>query len=373
MLQLSFVIGGVLSPALTQFFLIPRTHVHGFANSTRMANNSNDTSTQASVWSDSVTANVAYRASLSESNSTSNSNSSHDGQFLSHSEEMGASQISYAYGITAAVSFAVAITFVVTHVLRRHQPSTEEHDSSRGVKPAKHEQLVPISSALVLLLVTATFFFAVAAVEESLQQFLFTFLVHEARWSAPMSALVTSWFWCGVALVRVAAFLLPDLVPPEVVLVLSCAGLPCTLAGLHISVAFSSSDGVWACVFFAGMSASLLFPVSFAWLHSCGLGLRSGAVTAAVMLSSALAGVFNPLLLSYLFQRGGASSTGFSYTLMAEACLGLLAFVVLYVLSRNVNVSRSRLSATGRLEEDIEWDHSGEVIEDVDGDERDSR
>lgn len=153
-----------------------------------------------------------------------------------------------------------------------------------------------------------------------------------------------SWFWCEVILVRVAAFLLPDRVTAEVVLILSCASLPCALAGLHLRVTFSCSDGAWACVFFAGMSASLIFPVSFAWLHSC-FGLRSGAVSAVVMLSSTLSGICNPLLLSYLFQQG--ANAGFSYTLMAEACLGLLVVLALYILSRSVGAQCLRHKYAG--------------------------
>ena len=87
-------------------------------------------------------------------------------------------------------------------------------------------------------------------------------------------------------------------------------------------------------------------------------------MSAVVMLSSTLSGVCNPLLLSYLFQQG--VNAGFSYTLMAEACLGLLVILALYVLSRSVRASWRRDSARNTLEEGIVSEQVGEVRDNLD-------
>ncbi|KAK7109355.1 major facilitator superfamily domain-containing protein 4A-like [Littorina saxatilis] len=370
MLQLSFVLGGVASPAFTRFFLMDTVRfnsVHGstngasavevgdiaFSNKSSVDNRTLPTHysltttlvpvplhnldvneslhellvLKSNLSSHHAPASLAVRAL----NSMSDSNNRHNDSFYDYGPRPIRTKIHYAYIITAVAALIVAFPFIIRHWrTKQRQPKrlhSQESTSSNSQRRRQHRE----TSALVLVLAGALFFFA-TAVEESFHQFLLTYLTQESHWSAGMSALVTSWFWCGMLLVRLSAYFLPDNVPHEAVLTMSCVMLPCALWGLHASVADHSTDGVWACVFFVGMSCSLVFPVSFTWLHSC-FNQKSGALSAVVMLSSSLAGVCNPLLLGYLFHEGFARD-GFPYLLLGEACGALLAFILLFALSR---------------------------------------
>ena len=77
-----------------------------------------------------------------------------------------------------------------------------------------------------------------------------------------------------------------------------------SLVALHTAAKGASKDGIWACVFFIGMAVSLIFPCAFIWVHTRLARLcPEGGLSVVVMLTSALAGIMNPLLLGLFFQQ----------------------------------------------------------------------
>ncbi|KAL8602890.1 hypothetical protein ACOMHN_026850 [Nucella lapillus] len=339
LLQLWFVVGAVISPGFTQFFLTPRLRHHHHTSLDNVTSGQQDSANITSTWkSDVIDTLEPTPFSLSRNES--------------HTSSETDSQAHMAYGVSGALAFFVSMPFLVSFMLRKELPQSPARKRDTPKTPS-HLQVRGVVNMIVLLLV-AFFIFAISAVEESMHQFLFTFLIQKAGWSAHAAGWITTWFWSGVLLVRLVVYFIPGQIPDEAILALSCAMLPCNLAALHFSVAFSNNNAVWASVFFIGMSVSLVFPVSFTWIHTS-LAQRSSLVSAVVMVSSLAAGIANPLVLGYFLHSGQHS--GFTLLLLLEAVLGLLVFLVLYVLSRKLSAAwldmatRKSILVPGRLEE----------------------
>ncbi|XP_076439777.1 sodium-dependent glucose transporter 1-like [Babylonia areolata] len=345
LLQLWFVVGGVVSPGMTQFFLADRNQHASFHNVT---SGPNDTA----PW-ESERISDGPRSVSGPWNET-------DG---GHDTDVRTSRVHMAYVISGSLSVLVAAPFLASFCLRQKGARAARAPLwQRDSQVTGHVQAGDSSTCVVL--VAALFVLLVCGVQDSLQQVLFTFLVQHAHWSAPAAAWVTCWLWGGMLLVRVTAWCVPGQVADEAVVALSCGLLPVTLGGLHVSVLLGSVNGIWACVFFAGMAVSLLFPRSFTWLTAT-LATRTALLATVVMAASLLSGVANPLLLAHFLQQG--RYLAFPLLLTSQALLALLLFLLLRVMARNLRTAWSDVSTTksicvmqSRLEE---GEDSDDVIE----------
>jgi hypothetical protein len=412
--QLAFVIGGVVSPAVTQFFLTSKHYLHRApGNETAMFHNQSSpdysqgvvfsttqgvTSTapqlhttigsHSQTYNDSTITAVAVAAaglsadSLSDehrlvqlkanvTNISSVNQSSKTGQYVVFREAFLEDQrVVYAYAIAAAVTFAAALPFLAGRIFRKQSESTLQETEVKAREGRRHRDTT--KKMLPVLVAVGVLFFGASGVEETFHQFLAAFLVRDQHWVPTAAALVTSWFWCGALLVRLASLLMPSSVWGEdqgVTLTLSCSLLPASLVALHVAALYANKDGVWASVFFSGMSSTLVFPTAFTWLHTAFPLVSPGALAATVMLCTALAGVINPLVLGSFLQRRLAGSRNgqgaFCFLLLTEACLALLALIVLRVMTNRAGPFPASLALRRKHRSNI-GDESSEDDDDDD-------
>ncbi|KAK7456567.1 hypothetical protein BaRGS_00039321, partial [Batillaria attramentaria] len=364
-LQLAYIIGGIISPVITSTFLVhrPITYVvinsHVSINRSRIADRFPNTShplvtTQPVVSTrDTDTARTYVGDFQGHSHRTSNDTSEFSESTNNHkavtitdlsiervqSSQDTTTQLQSVYAISAAVCLLASAPFLVSYIRTSRTDLKQQMGMPSNSNCERNTERYTTSiHRRWVVLVVVVYFFLITSVEESFHQFLFTVMVTRSRWTSLWASLLTAWFWCGVGVVRIMALLLPQWVSDETFLVSSCASLVCSLAGLHFSMTYTLDSGVWVCVLLIGISTSLVTPLTFSWLHTALMQASSAAsVSAVVMVASSMAGVLSPLILSHVMQRH--SLKWFAYLLLLESGVSLLLLFLMILVSRTLLIS----------------------------------
>lgn len=323
-LQLAYITGGAVSPVVSMIFLVDGSREDGGIDRNEEAlswNYSVDDVRQAHSNSHEPIEQLLRRP-LSENVTVRNSLTS-----------LGTHRVHYAYVISALLCLVAAAPFLVSYITREKQRPTTHRPREQEMTPEQSRSR-PLQT--VILTLTGIYFFLVSAVEETVHQFLFLYLVQEVGWSSHRAVLATSLYWLSMGVVRLLDLFLPQALL-KILLVLATSCSACALGGLHASVVMGSEAGVWSCVVLVGVSNSFIFPGSFSWLDSAVLRV-SGCVALVIMLAGSVAGMVNPLVLGPLLQE--YTYAWFVYLLTSEVTLSLPVLLVMYRIASISPVNR---------------------------------
>lgn len=299
-LHLSFSVGGVIAPFIVTPFLAPK---------------SNATSQNASLGSAELT--------LLKSNW-----SSIDYYNITKAVALPVTRVEYAYLIIGGLSVLTSIPFLVLFL---RKPSCKKHigtemeetDDIKAANQKSSDSEFSLGLRIVLLIFLGFFYAFYVSLEAFIEGYLMTFVVEYLDWSKTEGARITSVFWGTFAAGRVLGVFISKVLTPWKMLLCDLV----LVNAVFIPMWFVSKEHdviVWICIPLSGVFMATIFPTGISWTDQRIMKV-TGKVASVFVLSSTIGGIFNPMLLGYLFKE--VSPMWFVYLLMIEGALCAIVFL----------------------------------------------
>nr|KAG5706154.1 hypothetical protein BaRGS_025776 [Batillaria attramentaria] len=215
-------------------------------------------------------------------------------------------QVHYAFIICALFTLFPAVPLLVGYASNKHQKKTDktakekqktderkDHDAKLEDDSSSEDGL-PRALFVVVLVWVCVFFMLYSAIEDTIANYLATFVVMQLDWSKSDGALLTSTFWGCFAASRFVCILVSRMVTTVQLLTTCCILMLLFFVGFLVASLLSLHWAVWTFTALIGASMSAIFPGAFSWME-VELMAVTGRITSVIMLAASLGLMISPL------------------------------------------------------------------------------
>lgn len=182
-----------------------------------------------------------------------------------------------------------------------------------------------------LLAWVCVFFMLYSSIEDTVANYLTTYVVMQLDWSKSDGAMVASVFWGSFAATRFVCIWVSGFVSSVRLLTTCCVLMVLSFAAFLLASLLAVHWAVWAATAITGAAMSAIFPGAFSWMEE-ELMTVTGRNTSVIMLAASLGLIVSPLVLGHLLETRGA--IWLAYVLLGEAVACLITFILLLVFAR---------------------------------------
>ncbi|ESP04278.1 hypothetical protein LOTGIDRAFT_237460 [Lottia gigantea] len=240
-------------------------------------------------------------------------------------------KLQYAFVISSVLAVVTSIPFLVKSC--KKIKSKEEHN----LVPDEVWPVPPVHYVFSILLVMFMYI-CNTGIEDAFSAFLMTFVVEQLDWTKSQGALVSSTFWGALITMRVLVIFVADLLSPAKLILIAMSFLVTSLVGLLVCAQYFVHTGIWVFVCVAGGAISILFPTGIS-LTDQELVPVNGKVSSFILVAGAIGLLCNPVVLGFLIQE--FSALYFCYLLLAEALFSIVLILMILLYGRTI-VSKLR-------------------------------
>ncbi|XP_050418551.2 sodium-dependent glucose transporter 1-like [Patella vulgata] len=328
--HLGFSIGALISPLVTEPFLVPKHLVE---------NQNSDIKSQDPV----ITCNVTNNATLNSNISCIN-NQTNPLQSTAY-----VIKLQYAFIISAILAVLTSVPFLIKS-FKGESNLTKEGNSRK----ATEQRNVPLLYYVISVVLIMCMYICNTGIEDAFSAFLMTFVVKQMDWSKKDGALVTSAFWASLITARILVIFVADLISPAKLLLFAMCFVICALLGLWISALYLAHTGIWVFACVAGSAISILFPTGIS-LTDKELIPVNGKVSSFILVAGAIGLLSNPVVLGFFIKE--FSALWFCYLLLGEAIMSVVLLFVILIYGRKI---LKRVRKTTVMEIDIDSEHGAQ-------------